>query len=65
MFSTFLDRLAFEPVAVRAAVAAVLTFLVASGAIDSGAAESLEVAVVAVLNVVLIASARSSVTPTR
>jgi hypothetical protein len=61
--SKIIERLAGEPVAVRGAIAAVLNLLVVSGVIDTGASEAVEAAVLGVVSLFLIVSARQRVTP--
>lgn len=61
--SRIADRLAAEPVAIRAGVAAVLNLLVISKIVDLEVSAGIEAAALAVINILLIASARSKVTP--
>lgn len=61
--SKLIARLRREPVVSRAGLAAVLNLLVVSGVIDTGAAEAVETAVLAVVNAALIISARKRVSP--
>lgn len=56
-------RLSREPIISRVGLAAVLNVLVISGVIDTGAAEGVEAAVLALVNAVTLVSARQSVTP--
>jgi hypothetical protein len=56
-------RLKREPIISRIGLAAVLNVLVVAGVIDTGAAESVEGAVLAVISAATILSARSRVTP--
>lgn len=60
---SLLQRLADEPVALRAAVAACLNYLVVSGVIGAPISEAFETAALALMNLALVASARSRVKP--
>lgn len=58
-----INRLRREPIISRAGLAAVLNVLVVAGIIDTGASEAIESAALALVNAVLIFSARGKVTP--
>ena len=59
---SLIDRLKREPILSRAGLAAILNVLVLAGVIDTGVAEGIETAVLAVVNAILLASARGKVT---
>lgn len=60
-----IKRLRREPIVSRVGLAAILNVLVVAGVIDTGAAESIETAALAVINAVAIVSARRRTTADR
>lgn len=60
---TIMDRLAQEPVVLRTGIAAVLNLLVVAGLIDVGLSDGVLAAILGIINIVLIVSARQKVTP--
>lgn len=60
-----IENLRREPVVLRAFVAALVSYLVLADVLDTGAGEALEAVVVALVDLVLLVSARQAVAPVK